>query len=219
MSAEIAAALKFHRVPDGLAAGLAREAAAWPGYQTHEALACAIAARSGQAPLDFQKARGVLLLGPAGSGKSAVAAKIAHAAALVGRKAVLARADESLPLYRSRSAPANILTVMEADGFNPLNGRAASAFAALADTPGVECFGVVSALTDAEDTADIIALLKLRRIIVTGLDRTRRFGGLLAAITGGARLAHVTHGPRAEDALEMLEPGALAAMMLKTAAH
>jgi len=219
LPAEIGAALKFHRLPDMLAAGLVRDAANWPGYRPHEALACAIAARSGQAPIDFEKARGILLLGPAGAGKSAVAAKIIHAARLAGRKAVCAHAGDALPLYRSRTASSNSLTVMEAGGFNPLNSRAASAFAALGDTPGVETIGVVSALTDAEDTADILAALKLRRVIVTGLDRTNRLGALVTAITGGARLAHVTHGPGQEDALEMLEPGRLAAMLLDRAAH
>ncbi len=38
------------------------------------------------APIDFEKARGILLVGPAGAGKSAVAAKIIHAAKLIGRR-------------------------------------------------------------------------------------------------------------------------------------
>jgi flagellar biosynthesis protein FlhF len=214
LPAEIGAALRFHRLPEMLAAGLVRDAAGWPGYQSHEALACAIAARSGQAPLDLQKARAILLLGPAGSGKSAVAAKIIHAAGLAGRKAICLAAEKPCPHGGSST-----LTVMEAAGFNPLNGRAASAFAAVAGRPGVETFGVISALTDAADAADIVAALKLRRVIVTGLDRTRRLGALVAAITGGARLAHVTRGSCPEDALEMLEPGALAALLLESAAH
>ncbi|MDB5739604.1 MAG: hypothetical protein JWP16_644, partial [Alphaproteobacteria bacterium] len=111
------------------------------------------------------------------------------------------------------------LTVMEADGFNPLNARAASAFSALGEIEGVETIGVVSALNDAEDVSDIVAAFRFRRVIVTNMDRTRRLGAALAAITGGARLAHVTHGPRPEDALEMLAPGALAAMLLDKAQH
>lgn len=219
VSAQIDTALRQHRLPDALATQLARDAGTWSGYRAHEALACAVAARMGHAPIDFDRARGILLLGPAGAGKSAVAAKILHAATLSGRKTVLARADGALALFRSRSAPSGTLIVMEADGFNPLNLRAASAFAALGDTPGVESFGVVSALTDAEDTADIVTALKLKRVIVTGLDRTRRLGALVAAITGGTRLAHVTHGPRAEDALDILEPARLAAMLLNMTAH
>ena len=37
------------------------------------------------------------------------------------------------------------------------------------------------------------------------MDRTRRLGAALAAAMSGARLAHVTYGPRAEDGLEILE--------------
>ena len=35
-------------------------------------------------PIDLEKARGILLVGPHGAGKSAVAAKLAHAAAFAG---------------------------------------------------------------------------------------------------------------------------------------
>jgi flagellar biosynthesis GTPase FlhF len=83
----------------------------------------------------------------------------------------------------------------------------------------VETIGVVSALNDAEDVGDIVAAFRFRRVIVTNMDRTRRLGAALAAMTGGARLAHVTHGPRPEDALEMLAPGALAALLLDVQAH
>ena len=82
---------------------------------------------------------------------------------------------------------------MEADGFNPLNARAASAFSALGDIEGVETIGVVSALGDAEDVADLVAAFRFRRVIVTNMDRTRRLARTLAAVTSGARLAHVTH--------------------------
>ena len=108
---------------------------------------------------------------------------------------------------------------MEADGFNPLNARAASAFSALGDIEDVETIGVVSALNDAEDIGDIVTAFRFRRVIVTGLDRTRRLGAVLAASLSGARLAHVTYGPRPEDALEMLEPGAIAAQLLEIASH
>ena len=108
--------------------------------------------------------------------------------------------------------------MMEADGFNPLNARAASAFSALGDIEGVETIGVVSALSDAEDISDMVAAFRFRRVIVTGLDRTRRLGAALAAACRGApRPCHLW--PRPEDGLEMLEPGALAAQMLEIMPH
>ncbi len=217
-AAHLGAALKRHRLPENLAAALAREAANFPEISPDAALAFALAQRMAAQPIDFAQARGILLVGPAGSGKSAVAAKIRHAAALFGRDCELAGAD-GLALFRTGTNAPDRLMVMEAGGFNPLNARAASAFSALGDTPGVETIGVISALSDAEDVSDIVTAFRFRRVIVTGMDRTRRLGACLAAITGGAALAHVTRGARAEDALEMLEPGALASLLLDVSQH
>ena len=226
----LGSALKRHRLPDLLAQALLRDCSNFADVGADAALAQALTRRLLPAPIDLQKAGGILLVGPAGSGKSAVAAKIAHSARLIGRQTELARAD-GLALFRRRSVRESgsehnttcnlpeLLTVMEADGFNPLNPRAASAFSALGDIEGVETIGVVSALNDAEDVADIVTRFRFRRLIVTGLDRTRRLGAVLAASLSGARLAHVTYGPRPEDALEMLEPGALAAQLLEISAH
>ena len=215
----LGSALKRHRLPETLANALVREAAKFPDVSADAALAFALDQRMAPAPIDFEKARGILLVGPAGAGKSAVDAKIVHAAKLIGRKVELTRADGGLALFRTGTNPPDLLTVMEADGFNPLNVRAASAFSALGDIEGVETIGVISALNDAEDVSDIVSAFRFRRVIVTNMDRTRRLGAALAAITGGARLAHVTHGPRPEDALEMLEPGVLSALLLDVSSH
>ena len=65
-------------------------------------------------------------------------------------------------------------------------------------------------------TIQYVAAFRFRRVIITNMDRTRRLGAALAACLSGASLAHVTHGARPEDGLDMLEPGALAAQMLAT---
>ncbi len=83
--AHLGAALKRHRLPENLAAALVREAANFPEISPDAALAFALAQRMAAQPIAFGQARGILLVGPAGSGKSAVAAKICHAAALFGR--------------------------------------------------------------------------------------------------------------------------------------
>jgi len=222
-------ALRRHRLPEALAAQLVREARRFPGADADAALAFALDRRMMPAPLDFDTARGILLVGASGGGKSAVAAKIVHAAARFGRETLLTRADGGLARFRTGRAsesghetkpnPPGLLTVMEADGFNPLNARAACAFSALGDIAGVETIGVVSALNDAEDVNDIVTAFRFRRVIVTNMDRTRRLGAVLAAAAGGARLAHVTRGPRADDALEILTPGALAALLLEKSRH
>jgi len=211
--------MKRHRLPESLAQALVRETAKHPEISLDTALTFALAHRLKPKPIDLEKARGILLVGPAGAGKSAVAAKICHAATLIGRKTELTRADGGLALFRTGTNPPDLLTVMEADGFNPLNVRAASAFSALGDIEGVETIGVVSALSDAEDVSDIVTAFRFRRVIVTNMDRTRRLGAALAACLSGAALAHVTHGPRPEDGLDMLEPGALADQMLEVFSH
>jgi flagellar biosynthesis protein FlhF len=116
------------------------------------------------------------LVGPAGAGKTAVAAKIVHTAKLIGRKTELARADGGLALFRTGTNPSELLTVMEAGGFTPLNARAASTFSALGDIEGVETIGVISALNNAEDVSDIVWAFRFRRVIVTNVDRTCRLG-------------------------------------------
>jgi flagellar biosynthesis GTPase FlhF len=210
----LTAALKRHRLPERLIEELIRDAEACPGCLAQDALAAALAKRLRTRGIDFEKARGILLLGPAGGGKSAVAAKIAHIALLSGRRVELANAADGLALFRTASFQGDGLMVMEAAGFNPVNRRALSAFAALGEADGVETIGVVSAASDAEDIAEIVSGLRLPRVIVTGLDCTLRLGATVAAITGGARLAHVTYGARPDDGLETLEPEALAKLLL-----
>ena len=219
LRASLGTAMKRHRLPESLGNALVREAAKFPEVSLHAALAFALAQRMAAAPIDFEKASGILLVGPAGAGKSAVAAKILHAASLTGRKIQLARAEGGLALFRTRTNPPELLTVMEADGFNPLNLRAASAFSALSDIEGVQTIGIVSALQDAEDIADLVTAFHFRRVIVTNMDRTRRLGAAMAACLSGAQLAHVTYGPRPEDGLDMLKPGALAAQLLELSSH
>jgi flagellar biosynthesis protein FlhF len=196
-----------------------REAANFPEVSADAALAFAIAQRIKPAPIAVETARGILLAGPRGAGKSAVAAKIAHAATLAGRKVEITRADTGLALFRTNSHVPELLTIMEADGFSPLNVRAASAFRALGEIENVETIGVVSALNDAEDVSDLMSAFRFPRVIVTHLDLTRRLGAALAAAMSGAGLACVTYGPGAEDGLGMLSPGALAAQMLDTTTH
>ena len=46
--------------------------------------------------------------------------------------------------------------------------------------------------------AEMIAAFRFKRIIVTGLDRTRRLGALIAAAASGAHLAHIVRDGRLE---------------------
>lgn len=213
----IGAALKRHRLPEALAAHLARESGRFADAGTTAALTLALNRRIVSAPLNLNRAHAIVLIGPAGSGKSTVAAKIVHAARMMGRRAEHNPAANILTGLCTM-AP-DTLSVIEAQGFNPLNARAASAFSALGEKPGVETVGVVSALSDAEDVADMVRAFHFKRVIVTNLDRTRRMGALMAAITASASLAHVSTSPSPEDGLQTPGPDSLAHLLLDCPLH
>jgi flagellar biosynthesis protein FlhF len=205
-TATLAAALKAHRLPELLAAQLLRAAG---GTTDPEAgLAHALAGRMTLEPLDLEQARCILLIGAGGADKSAAAAAIAAAAS--PRETLLLGARDGLARLRAGTLPQGPLVVMETEDFHPLNPRARGAFAALSDIDMVEAVGVVSALADAEDVAELIAAFRFKRILVTGLDRTRRLGALVAAVTAGASLAHVVR----ETRLETPDSRGLAAALL-----
>lgn len=143
------------------------------------------------APLDLVRHTRLLLIGPSGAGVSSVAAKLRHQAAQAGRRIRI-----------------------DAQGFNPRNLKARTAFGCVGARRDQETIGVISALADAEETSEIIAAFGLKRIIVTGLDMTSRFGALAAAATEGASLAHVTRSAEADAPLEVLGPRELAALLL-----
>ena len=211
---KLAQAFRQHRLPELLAEKLIHETLQWPGRSLPGALTSVLAARIRVAPLDLAATKAILLVGPAGGGKSAVAEKLEFAAKALGRGVERACGHEGQALLRERGFAPERLTIIEADGFNPANQKARSAFASLCNVEGVETIGVVSALCDAEDVEEVIASLRFRRVIVTGLDATRRLGATIAAITGEARLAHVTLGPCADDPLIGLTAPTLAKLLL-----
>ncbi|MGD0865891.1 MAG: hypothetical protein ABSA49_10075 [Rhizomicrobium sp.] len=244
--AELLTLLRAHRVPDGLAHVLA-EAAEKSGLADMTlALACALDKRMRTNPLDIENAKALLLAGPPGAGKTAVAAKIgAHArlsgreveliagdvagagaiarletfAKHVGARLVIAETADALATAIGGSASKNILSVIDTAGFDPRNAKARTAYAALARIEGVEAVGVVTATNDAEEIAEVSAALVtlgVKRTIVTGLDLARRAGAVLAAATQGADLAHVTRSPFVAGGLETLTPLSLARLLIET---
>lgn len=242
--AELLQILRTHRAPDALAHTLAETAEKAGLSDMTLALASALDKRMASAPLDLTKSVALLLTGPNGAGKSAVAAKIAAHARLCERHVrliatditgagaiarletfaqhidvpiVVAESAEELSKAVAECAKENILAVIDTAGFDPRNGKARSAFAALAKIEHVEAIGVVSACGDAEEIADIAASLVslgARRLIVTGLDISRRLGALAAAATQNAALAHVTRSPYVAGGLETLTPLSLARALI-----
>ena len=185
--------LKHHRLPEHLMEAFLREASAVAPCGIDEALTRVLTNRMHAVPIDLARSDRIFLIGPSGAGRSSVAAKLVQAAAQTGH---------------------NQLVVIDAQGFNPRNLRAQAAFGCIGARQGMETIGVVSALSDAEDVSEIIQGFHLDRIIVTGLDMARRFGALAAAVTQGARLAHVSRSPDADAPLESLCPRELANLLL-----
>ncbi len=210
-NAAIAAALKAHRLPEFLSAQLLRGAGGFADPET--ALTDALAARIRLEPLDLEKARGILLIGADDGDKHLAACAIAAAAA--PRESVTLSGRDAFARLRGGAFPPGPLVVLETEDFHPLNPKARGAFAALSDIEMMEPVGVVSGADDAEDVAEMVAAFRFKRIIVTGLDRTRRLGTLIAAAAGGAHLAHVVRDGR----LETPDFRGLAAALLAFSSH
>ncbi len=242
--AELLTILRGHRLPDALAHDFAKTAEQSGLKDMTLALACALDRRMKTAPLDVSKSGAFLLLGPNGAGKTAVAAKIAAHARLTHRFVKLIATDAEgagavarleafadhlkMPIAIAENAEAlakavgeaskeNALAVIDSAGFDPRNAKTRTAFQALAMIEGVEALGVVSACSDAEETAEITAALGLlgaQRLIVTGADLARRLGALVAAAAQGLALAHVTRSPFVAGGLEILTPLSLSRALI-----
>jgi len=242
--AELLAALRRHRLPDGTAHALAEGAAKAQITDMTLALASALDKTMKPSPIDLHSAKALLLVGPNGAGKTAVAAKIAAHALLAGRRTTLVAADSAgagavarLETFAKHldcgvatagsaaelgklvlECVANkTLVVVDTAGFDPRDAKARTAFAALGQIGKIETVGVVSALNDAEEAAEIVealAALGAKRLIVTGLDLARSAGAVAAAAVSGLPFAHITRSPFIAGGLESPTSLSLARLLL-----
>jgi flagellar biosynthesis protein FlhF len=242
--AELLSLLRSHRAPDAVTHDLAKAAAESGLSDPSLALACALDRRMKSMPIDVAQNSALLLVGSHGSGKTAVAAKLAaHAryasrpvnlicsvtnvAGAIPRTEALAReidvpfavtdGAEGLAKLVAECRKANTVAVIDTAGFDLRNGKARAAFSALAQIESVEAVGVVSATADAEETietAGALASLGAQRLVVTGVDLTARLGGLVAAATSGTPLAHITCSAYVAAGLETVTPLSLARALI-----
>jgi flagellar biosynthesis protein FlhF len=245
---ELLAAFARNRLPDSLGHSLAESAAKTGLGDMTLALAAAIDQKMVSSPVDFDNAKAILLVGPNGAGKTAVAAKLAAHARLAGREVLLVAHDVSgagavarlkdfadhvdARIVTAESALAlagiienavrdDILAIIDTAGFDPRRPKAATAFAALAEIEPIEILGVVSALTDSEEVAEIsaaLAKLGASRLVITGADLSHRMGALAAAaMTPELAIGFVTRSPYVAGELETLTPLALARLLVENA--
>lgn len=242
--AELLGALNRHRLPESLSHALAEGAAKAQLTDMTLALASALDRRMKSYPINMHDANAMLLVGPNGAGKTAVAAKIAAHARLAGRRTTLVASDsagagavarletfakhlDSAVTVAESAAELNTLVtqciakktfvIIDTAGFDPRDGKARAAYSALGQMGKVEAIGVVSALSDAEEVTEIVealGILGAKRLIVTGVDLTRRMGALTAAICQSLPIAHVTQSPFIAGGLETPTSLSLARLLL-----
>lgn len=243
---ELLACFNRQRLPENLGHELAEAAAKTGLHDMTLALAAAIDDRMNSSPIDFSEIGAVLLVGPNGAGKTAIAAKIAAHARLAGRPVRLVAHDvtgagavarlkdfaDHLDAQVITAENASILSrvvetaikehavaIIDTAGFDPRQPKAAAAFKALAQIAHVEIIGVLSALTDSEEAAEMaqsLAQLGATRLVVTSADLTRRMGALAsAALTPSVDIGFVTRSPYVAGDLEILTPLALARLLVE----
>jgi flagellar biosynthesis protein FlhF len=246
--AALAAILRSHRTPEPFVKGLVEEAELSGLADMTLALATALDKAMRIDPIDADHRGAILLMGPPGAGKTAVAARLAAQHCLAGTPVVLAATDLEAAGQVARlesfaaclnveimrvSGPAMLgdavlranesqaLLIADTGGCDPRESLP-PALMSLLSAGRMDLVGILSATGDAEEAGEIAAaLVKLgaARLIVTGLDLSRRKGSLVAIALSGAAIAHVTSSPYLADGLETLTPMALARMLTARAAN
>jgi flagellar biosynthesis protein FlhF len=208
-------ALSYHGVPARLLDRLARSAAAGAAAGAADdaaALAAALDSYLGFAADPLPPPRGALMLvGPAGAGKTTTPAKLAARAALAGTEIAACSIDTTragavaqlqayaevlnqplltaetprhLGVIVGKFGEAGRPLLIDAPGVNPHDPEALHDLRQFLKTGPIEPLLVLAAGGDAEEMADTalaFARLGCRRMIVTRIDAVRRYGGVLAA--------------------------------------
>ncbi len=243
---QLASVLRAHRTPDELSEALV-EAAEESGIPDLTlALASALDRFMQGSPTNADDRSGIILVGPPGAGKTAIAAKLAAQHRLAGTSVVLAATDTQtagqmarlesfaacldVPLVTASTPEILSEEVQEAGytgafliadcaGCDP-RGPLSPELVRYLSVGRLQIAGVVSAVCDAEeasDIADALAKLGATKIIVTGLDLARRKGALIALACSGLSVGQVAASPYLADGLETLTPLALSRALLADA--
>ena len=190
-----------------------------------------------------------MLVGPPGSGKTLVAAKLAARSVMAGERVAVITTDtvraggvEQLSAFthlmnvnlikasgpkqlrdcleRVKGADRIFIDTMGTNPFNPEEMRNLARFAATGD---VEPILVMPAGMDADESGEIArvyATLGVRSFVPTRVDIARRLGGLLAAAHhGGMIFAEAGMTPKVAEGLTPLTPKRLAYLLMPEAAR
>ena len=210
--------LTWHGVPQGFAQALSRAGLTLTHTDPMAILTAALEQTLHFAPIDPTQTGALVLVGQPGSGKTALAAKLAVRAAAYGVRPHLISADFSRPhaaaqlaglaqmpvdAVRRASSLADLLSalqtprsprepvIVDMGPLNPFDDDDLALVSEVTIASDAEPILVMSAEghpADQDDIADLFAGRGIKRMIVTKLDAVRRRGGAIAA-AARARLA------------------------------
>jgi flagellar biosynthesis protein FlhF len=237
--------LDSHRVPRELADRVASVAAELGTTDILQTLAGALDLVFEFKPLSHaETARPLLFFGPPGAGKTSIIAKIAARAILeqapvtmVTTDTVRAGAVQQLEAYgkrlnapvRTADTPEALAEVMrEADGrlvlidttsVNPFLTQDVAQLRAYTDSADYEGILIMSAGREPLEAQDMAAEFRKfapDRLLVTGLDMSRRLGGILSALqASGAAFAEISATADIVDGVRPVNPVMLARLLLE----
>lgn len=242
-------ALAFHRGPQAINAMLLRTIETMNADDSVQALAAALDTRYVFSPIPLQPVRPILLIGPAGAGKTITAAKLAARSVLAGHETKLITTDlvrtggaeqlaayassMSVPLFRAdgamaltalleaRNDPATC--IIDTTGTSPYNLTELKLLRKLVMAVDCDPVLVLPAGGDAVEAceiANIFSGLGARGMIVTKLDVTRRLGSILGALEAAAMaLHHVSITPFVANGLAPITPAGFARLLLEDPAE
>ena len=238
--------LAYHGVITSLSDRLIGRAGRAGSTDPNLALAAALDETFRFAPIpnrDF--ARPVILVGPAGAGKTVTTAKLATRLVVQGLQATVVNADvsraaaaeqlgaftailgvelesvttpEELARVVSRSAAGHAVFI-DSFAVNPFDGAEIVRLGEFIASIDADPVLVLAAGLDAAEAADIamaFADLGAKRMITTRIDQTRRLGSVLsAAHAGGLAIADAGVTPHVADGLTALNPVSLARLLCR----
>ncbi|TQV71892.1 GTP-binding protein [Denitrobaculum tricleocarpae] len=207
--------LDYHQVPAPLANRLLSNASGLNAEDNVMALAGVLDGAFDFAPLPTAASKHpVMIIGPSGSGKTATAAKLCALARLAGQDASLITMDAEkaggmsqaetfaaaleVPLQRADTATAlsaviaasskDPLIVIDTPGVSPYDEAALQELRETADKVGAQTILVLPSGGDCYEQAECALAFRdagTRHLIMTRLDSSRRYGGLLCAAHAG----------------------------------
>jgi flagellar biosynthesis protein FlhF len=210
---------------------------------THDpllALGAALDAAFSFQPIHIDQPQRLLLIGPAGQGKTVTAARLTARAVLskvpvrliaadIGRAGAMAQLSElcrpmgiSPQTLEHLTVNTDGLTVIDGPAINPFDKTDVDVLAQLIADTDAEPLLVVAAGSDSAEAREIGMTfydLGVRRFIATQLDATRHLGNVLSLADSGLALAAAGVGRTLADTLVSLNPLALARLFAVAEDH